>query len=94
MFTLAGLEVFEGLVSDLDPFEPDDTDEFIAALPDLALAKFERHAVLRRGETRLSRRWHQERRVGTADYFFLPATCLATTAAFFFATALLALDCF
>jgi len=35
-----GLEVLHDFVPHLQPFEMDDTDEFIAVLPDLALSKF------------------------------------------------------
>ena len=43
MFAGGRLEVFQDLVADLQPFQLDDADEFIAVLPDLALPEFERH---------------------------------------------------
>lgn len=44
MRAAAELEVCGGLVADFKPFEVDDADKFIAALPDLALLKF--HGVI------------------------------------------------
>ena len=46
------------------------------------------------GGIRRSGRGHPERRFGTDGYLFLSETCLLSTAAFFFAAALLALACF
>ena len=43
MFAGGRLEVFQDLVADLQPFQLDDANEFIAVLPDLALPEFERH---------------------------------------------------
>jgi hypothetical protein len=55
MLAFAGLAVLEGFVSHCEPFEADDADEFIAVFPDLALSKFERHAIVfGRGGIRLS----------------------------------------
>ena len=40
MLAVGELEVRGGFVADFEPFEVDDADEFLAALPDLALLKF------------------------------------------------------
>ena len=40
MLAVSELEIGGGFVADFEPFEVDDADEFLAALPDLALLKF------------------------------------------------------
>jgi hypothetical protein len=76
-----------GFVADFQPFEVDDAHEIIAALPDLALVEVSwmgRHLSC----FLLQERWQRER------YFFLPATCLAVTAALFLAATLVFLAFF
>jgi hypothetical protein len=58
MFAVAGFQIFEDLVTDLQPLEMNDADEFIAMFPNLALLEFQRHVFaknvspdLNRGET-------------------------------------------
>ena len=46
MRAFAGGEVQAHLVSDFEPFEADDADEFIAFAPDLALSKLQGHVRL------------------------------------------------
>ena len=45
MLAFAGVEIFEDFVGDLQSFEMNDADVFIAVFPDLALLEFERHAI-------------------------------------------------
>jgi hypothetical protein len=87
VLAFAGLQVLEDFISHPQPFEVHDANVFLAVFPDLALLKFERHAV---GGT-VSPILMPERR---SRYFFLPAACLLATAAFFLAALILAFDCF
>jgi hypothetical protein len=46
MPAFAGLEIFQHFIIYLQPFQMDEADKFIAAFPDLALSKFQRHKIL------------------------------------------------
>jgi hypothetical protein len=90
MLAFAAVEVLEDFISDLEAFKVHDADIFVAVFPDLSLLEFQRHGIL---EIRLSG-FHLRRDGRGRSYFFLPAACLPSTAAFFFAAALVTLDCF
>jgi hypothetical protein len=103
-FLLAGADVDSqlgivcgsGFVFHDKAFQPDDAEIVRANFPDLGLAKFDGscHAKIVKHES-VSPDCHIRRDCNIERYFFLlDAADLATTACFFFKSALLTLDCF
>ena len=74
----AGPEVFYNFISDFEPFEMNDADEFAAVFPDLTLSKFERHEIEGNPSLRLGSTERRQR-----ELLFLAGGLLAGDGRFF-----------